>query len=52
MGELIIAKLVNDAAAGDPIARREILRLMSESDESQQKRGITIVALDEVDLQA
>ena len=48
--EVIVAKMVNDAAAGDPIARRETLRLIAE--EGSKKGGYTIIYLDEVDRNA
>jgi hypothetical protein len=48
--EVIVARMVTDAAAGDPIARRETLRLIAE--EGTKKGGITILYLDEDDRNA
>ena len=48
--EIIVAKMVNDAAAGDAIARRETLRLIAE--EGNKKGGIKIIYLDEDDRNA
>jgi len=52
MAEFIIAKLVNDAAAGGATARREVLKLMSEIKEGTDQKGYTILYLDEADRNA
>jgi len=48
MQDFIVRKMLNDAAAGDAAARRDVLRLMADLKDPPES-GIKIVFLDEAD---